>query len=446
MIVKIYDGDGSVSAASLVNGIAYTIKNKADIVQLGFSSAPYDQDVAKALNDACDVGILVVTPAGAESRNLEYIPADCNGKPCVEPRRYLYGYPALYHLPNQITVAAGGIENAGNRFVPTDYTNYSTSCVDIAAPGTAINTTVLGGKCGDVTGCDLAAAFVTGTAALLRSEVGKEETLPMRGRRRSLQTRQIDRLPLAVADGHVRDAKLKRLERRAEKARSFLREAIGLEPDMANPLLREREPLPRQVAAPERIPLRSSLRTVVRLIDQRVPSPPVLAHRDSECRGHTAVFPRWKESQFADLPRPSEVNLDPFRPERNRRPPPTRRPTRGRVSVNDMRRHEGVLIVPASWQVGSDAKKVAPELYGRPRTKLMHGMVVLLLKRGTFRERPPRPCGRLIFMRRVASGHDAQPPHVRRARLPRFASENQSRQPQLSCCHLPCHALGLLGP
>jgi subtilisin family serine protease len=101
-----------------------------------------------AIKRANDLGIVVVTAAGNNSSNNDLVPR----------------YPSSYKLSNTISVAA-----TNRDLTLANYSNYGKNSVDIAAPGTGIYSTLPNNSYGYVSGTSMAAPFVSGAVALLKS-------------------------------------------------------------------------------------------------------------------------------------------------------------------------------------------------------------------------------------------------------------------------------------
>ena len=101
-----------------------------------------------AIATAGDEGMVVVAAAGNDGLDTDASPF----------------FPADFDLPNEISVAA--IDATG---ALATFSNYGANTVDLAAPGTGIETTLDDGTYGVVSGTSVATPFVTGTVALVAS-------------------------------------------------------------------------------------------------------------------------------------------------------------------------------------------------------------------------------------------------------------------------------------
>lgn len=139
----IHDGAGYTSDA--IEAIAYAQKLGVKVMNCSFGGP----DNNKALRDAmADADILFITAAGNGGLNIDQSPI----------------YPAAFELDNVIAVTA--INNAGA--VPA-YANYGTR-VELAAPGDSILSTIPDNGYSLMSGTSMAAPFVAGVAALIKSK------------------------------------------------------------------------------------------------------------------------------------------------------------------------------------------------------------------------------------------------------------------------------------
>ena len=136
----------SGNISSIIKAISYAKKNGASIVNMSLTTTAYDQSLRDIM--ATSTSILFVSAAGNDSQNNNLYPK----------------YPANYDLPNNITVASINQNGALSSF-----SNYGYTTVHVAAPGNGIYSTLPNGKYGNKSGTSMAAPYVTGVAALVKS-------------------------------------------------------------------------------------------------------------------------------------------------------------------------------------------------------------------------------------------------------------------------------------
>jgi len=150
-------------STKIAYAIDYAVSHGARVIQAGWALDWYSQAIYDAISRANAAGVLVVVSAGQSddwTRVGKNLDLSSNQR-----------YPAEFGLPNIITVAS--TDHKGNLWKPS---NYGYHTVDLAAPGENIFTTlppeevtlkhtVYGAGAG--WGGDIAAAFVSGTAALM---------------------------------------------------------------------------------------------------------------------------------------------------------------------------------------------------------------------------------------------------------------------------------------
>jgi minor extracellular protease Epr len=146
--VKVLDSNGNGQISDVIEGIEWAMENDMDIISLSLGTNLYSQ----ALEDACEVAynsdILLVAAAGnSGDGNLDTNDVD---------------YPAKFD--SVIAVAAIDCNNVSPVW-SADGTE-----VELAAPGVDIYSTCLEGSYLTSSGTSMAAPFVSGVAALIKSE------------------------------------------------------------------------------------------------------------------------------------------------------------------------------------------------------------------------------------------------------------------------------------
>lgn len=141
------DENGSGSLADGVRAIIYASSRGVKVINASWGGSNCSRSLKDAIANLNERGIVFVAAAGNERLNLDIYRE----------------YPASFDLPAQITVGAVG----ENDFM-ADYSNYGRRSVHIFAPGTDIISTVPGGMA-SLSGTSMAAPFVSGAVALLKS-------------------------------------------------------------------------------------------------------------------------------------------------------------------------------------------------------------------------------------------------------------------------------------
>jgi subtilisin family serine protease/uncharacterized protein YjdB len=140
MPVKVLGDDGRGTSISVANGIRWAADNGAQAINMSLGGG-HTQDEDDAVNYAVGKNITVVVAAGNDAEDAKnHCPA---------------------HIDTAVTVSA--FDNADK---PAYFTNYGL-CVDVAAPGVSIVSTVPGGGTGSKSGTSMASPHVAGAAALL---------------------------------------------------------------------------------------------------------------------------------------------------------------------------------------------------------------------------------------------------------------------------------------
>ncbi len=121
MAVRVLDASGSGTTSTVVQGIDFAITHGAKIINLSLGgSGPFDPVFNDALNRAQAANVLVVVAAGNAASNNEVTPV----------------WPCNFTHPNLICVAA-----LDQNYNLASYSNWGSTSVDIAAPGSYIYST-----------------------------------------------------------------------------------------------------------------------------------------------------------------------------------------------------------------------------------------------------------------------------------------------------------------
>lgn len=144
MLLRYYDnsGFGYNNLNNTVRAIKYAVKNGADVINYsggGDTPAKVEED---AVREAQEKGVLFVSAAGNDSRDLSKVPY----------------YPANYNLDNIISVAS--VDYKYNFLASSNFGN-----VHLAAPGLSILSTLPEGRFGTMSGTSQAVPHVTAAAA-----------------------------------------------------------------------------------------------------------------------------------------------------------------------------------------------------------------------------------------------------------------------------------------
>ena len=148
MSLRVLDNSGTGDISSAIEAIDYAVSHGAQVINLSWGTTGESTFLKRAIDRAYNRNVTVVCSAGNLGQSLDVNPY----------------YPASFSSPNLISVAA-----TDNVDQLVSWSNWSGSEVSVAAPGTNILTTKMGGGYWYVTGTSAAAPLVTGIAGLLKT-------------------------------------------------------------------------------------------------------------------------------------------------------------------------------------------------------------------------------------------------------------------------------------
>ena len=147
--VKVLDSVGNGYMSDVVAGIQWSVDNGMDVISMSFGSNLGSTSLETACDNAYSSGVLVVAAAGND------------GNPSGEGDNV--DYPARYDS----VIAVAATDSNDNRALWSS----TGPDVELAAPGVSIYSTYLGGGYATMSGTSMACPHVSGTAALVISDV-----------------------------------------------------------------------------------------------------------------------------------------------------------------------------------------------------------------------------------------------------------------------------------
>lgn len=148
MPLRFLDSNGSGYTSNAIEAIDYAIKMGAKVINNSWGGSGFSQSLSDAIGRAKNAGVLFVAAAGNNSANN-----NTSGF-----------YPANYSHANVVSVAS---TTSGDKL--SSFSNYGSTKVHVAAPGSSIYSTLNGGAYGYKSGTSMASPLVSGVAALLFS-------------------------------------------------------------------------------------------------------------------------------------------------------------------------------------------------------------------------------------------------------------------------------------
>ncbi len=146
-ILKAIDRTGSGKLSWVMNAINYAVNLEVDVISMSLGMGVSDDKLEKTIKNAIKNGISVVCAAGNEG--------DGNYND------FEYSYPAAY----VDVISVGAVDK---KAVPAPFSN-ANLVIDCVAPGVDIISTYPNNTYASLSGTSMAAPYVTGTLALLKS-------------------------------------------------------------------------------------------------------------------------------------------------------------------------------------------------------------------------------------------------------------------------------------
>lgn len=165
MPVKALDNQGKGDSSTVAQAIIWASDHGAAIINLslGGSGFEHDADLSKAVRYAFNQGAVIIAAAGNDTAGA---PRDLDASPV---------FPVCNDNDQNMVIGVSAVDQNN---VKPDFANYGKNCVDVVAPGKRILSTIsidpitrssAQNGYAYVSGTSLAAAFVSGEAALIKS-------------------------------------------------------------------------------------------------------------------------------------------------------------------------------------------------------------------------------------------------------------------------------------
>ena len=158
MPLKFLDSKGSGYTSDAISAILYANRMGVPIISNSWSGTAYSQSLSEAIDASSAV---VICAAGNIGANSDTTPQ----------------YPGAYISSNIISVTA---TNYHDQLAP--FSNYGVVSVDLAAPGVDIYSTAHSGQYKSLSGTSMAAPYVTGVVALIKSQNPSMNTAQIKSR------------------------------------------------------------------------------------------------------------------------------------------------------------------------------------------------------------------------------------------------------------------------
>lgn len=136
MALNVFGDSPEGQTSRLNNAIRYAADNGANVINLSVGGCTRDVNTRDAIQYAVSKGVFVVTAAGNDGREISNLEADAYNS-CDTGTNKIFQTPASFsaEINGLVTVASTEDSPTSGQYEHSAFTNYSTSLVEIAAPG-----------------------------------------------------------------------------------------------------------------------------------------------------------------------------------------------------------------------------------------------------------------------------------------------------------------------
>lgn len=182
MALKFLDNEGIGYISNSIICIEYALTKGVKILNNSWGGDGYSDSLKDAIKACEDAGVLFVAAAGNDAKNTDITPH----------------YPSAFENPNILSVAA-----TNNNDNLASFSNYGKISVDVAAPGTSIQSTTPNNTYQYMNGTSMAAPHVSGLAVLLKSQNPSLSWLDIKTRILSRVDKNVSLLSTTLTGGRI---------------------------------------------------------------------------------------------------------------------------------------------------------------------------------------------------------------------------------------------------